>query len=109
MEKENICTSFSYHASQAGTVVTAEDSGGMLGLYVVIDYENGDRTRYLHCSVLLVTPGEYVLQGQPIAEVGDTGAATAPHLHFELIIAGTTIDPTVFLHEWTEEQRAMWR
>jgi len=96
------------HASQAGVVITAGDTGGDYGLLVVIQHENGDATKYAHCSALLVELGEDVLQGQPIAEVGNTGFSIGPHLHFELVVGGEKIDPEPFLQEWSDELRAAW-
>ncbi|MCL1830054.1 MAG: M23 family metallopeptidase [Oscillospiraceae bacterium] len=98
------------HAAQAGFVITAgwNDQAGNI---VVIQHENGDVTRYYHCSVLLVQLGDEVLQGQPIAEVGSTGQfSSGNHLHFELYIkdAGTEMDPSEILNDWTEEQLEIW-
>lgn len=59
---------------------------------------NGDvSTLYAHCSTILVNQGDYITQGQKIAEVGNTGRTTGPHLHFEIIRSGRTVDPQAIL------------
>ncbi|MBQ7905000.1 MAG: M23 family metallopeptidase [Spirochaetaceae bacterium] len=56
--------------------------GKQLGNYVIVNHENGTRTLYAHCSDINVSVGDIVDGGQMIASVGQTGAATGPHLHF---------------------------
>ncbi len=63
------------------------------GKVVIIDHDNGMQTVYAHCNKLYVNTGENINRGQLIAEVGNTGDSTGPHLHFELKINGNTIDP----------------
>lgn len=80
------------YASDGGTVVRAGYNGGY-GNCVDIDHGNGRVTRYAHCSKLLVTVGEQVYQRQNIALVGSTGNSTGPHLHFEVILNGSAVNP----------------
>ena len=80
------------YASDGGTVIVSGISGGY-GYCIDIDHENGKVTRYGHCSKLLVGVGEKVYQGQNIGLVGSTGNSTGPHLHFEIIVNGSPIDP----------------
>lgn len=71
-------------ATQAGRVDFADVAGGY-GLMVVLrHYEDTLESRYAHLARLLVTPGEWVEQGEVIGLVGSTGNSTGPHLHFEL-------------------------
>ena len=78
-----------------GTVSAASEEAGY-GKYIKI--ENGEiTTLYAHCSKLLVKEGEYIKQGQKIAEVGATGKATGPHLHFEIRRENRYIDPEKIL------------
>jgi murein DD-endopeptidase MepM/ murein hydrolase activator NlpD len=80
------------HAAQAGTVVRAENAGGY-GNLVVVDHGNGVQSRYGHLSHIDVKPGDHVEAGEAVGEVGATGHATGPHLHFELRRNGRAIDP----------------
>lgn len=84
------------YAADGGTVIQAGYSG-TYGLLVKIDHQNGQETRYAHCSKLLVKVGDKVFQGQHIAEVGSTGRSTGPHLHFEIRINGTPKNPYNYL------------
>ena len=62
-----------------------------------IDHGNGMQTYYAHCSSILVSQGQKVRRGERIALVGSTGNSTGPHLHFEVIINGSCVDPRGFL------------
>ncbi|HZK52705.1 MAG TPA: peptidoglycan DD-metalloendopeptidase family protein [Desulfosporosinus sp.] len=89
-------TGSSYCAAASGTVVSAGWGGGY-GNMIIIDHGNGVKTRYAHSSKLLVTVGQQVKQGQRIGLVGSTGNSTGPHLHFEVIINGSTVNPSTYL------------
>ena len=63
-------------------------------LHVVIQHDDGTKTRYAHCSTINVSVNQYVYNGQKIATVGSTGHSTGAHLHFEVYSNSTTrIDP----------------
>lgn len=79
-------------ASKNGTVVTAGWNNSY-GYYVTINHGGGIATLYAHNSSLLVKTGDKVSKGQPIAKSGSTGNSTGPHIHFEIIIDGETVDP----------------
>ena len=83
-------------ATAGGRVVFAGEKTGY-GNAVEIDHGNGLMTRYGHASKLLVKAGDIVLPRQPIALVGTTGRSTGPHLHFEVLINGSPVDPTAYL------------
>lgn len=84
------------YASCGGTVIQASYSGGY-GNCVVISHPDGRMTRYAHNSKLLVRVGQHVEQGQPIALSGSTGRSTGPHVHFELYINGSAVDPLKYI------------
>lgn len=63
------------------------------GNYVKIDHGNGMITRYYHLSKVLVNEGQSVTIGQKIAEVGNTGSSTGPHLHFGVQVDGEYVNP----------------
>ncbi len=79
-------------AAASGTVTIASWYGGY-GNYVYVDHGNGVGTAYGHNSELLVSPGQHVERGETIAYSGSTGWSTGPHLHFEVRINGTAVDP----------------
>ncbi|MDI6880631.1 MAG: M23 family metallopeptidase, partial [Desulfitobacteriaceae bacterium] len=83
-------------AAAAGTVVSAGWDGGY-GKMILIDHGNGVMTRYAHSSQLLVSVGQRVAKGQTIGLVGVTGNTTGPHLHFEVISNGSTLNPLSYL------------
>ncbi len=83
-------------AAAAGVVLSAERHPEY-GFMVEIDHGNDLSTRYAHASKLLVQAGAFVKRGQKIAEVGNTGRSTGPHLHFEVRVKGTAQNPNRFL------------
>jgi murein DD-endopeptidase MepM/ murein hydrolase activator NlpD len=72
------------------------------GNYVVVEHGNGVVTLYAHHKLNLVHAGDIVRRGQKIAEVGRTGNATGPHLHFELRIDGVQQNPLPALNDEEE-------
>ncbi len=80
-------------AADSGTVSYVRYSNTGYGYHLEINHNNGMRTMYAHASRILVEPGQKVLKGQPIALVGSTGDSTGNHLHFEVIVNGTKVDP----------------
>lgn len=84
-------------ASSGGTVTKAGWGGGY-GYVVYIKHPGGAETRYAHLSKVLVSAGQTVKQGQKIALTGNTGVSTGPHLHFELRLNGTPVDPYAYMN-----------
>jgi len=83
-------------AAQSGYVVFSGDYNDY-GQAVVIDHGLTLYTLYGHNSERLVTPGQYVVAGQPIARVGATGRVTGPHLHFEVHYNKQYLNPTDYI------------
>lgn len=83
-------------AAAAGTVVSAGWDGGY-GKAVRIKHADGTETLYAHNSALIVGRGEKVAAGQQIAREGSTGNSTGPHLHFEVRVGGSPVNPLAWL------------
>ena len=84
------------YATADGTVSEA-GYGSANGNYIVIRHGNGIQTKYLHLNKILVKPGKKVKKGQKIGLVGSTGRSTGPHLHYEVIKNGKTVDPETYI------------
>ncbi len=87
-------------ASDGGTVVTSKYSSSY-GNYIVISHGNGYTTLYAHLSSRSVAAGDNVTQGQVIGKIGSTGASTGPHLHYEVSVNGSRVNPLQFFAGYT--------
>lgn len=98
------------YAPADGTVIWADWKNGSAGNVVTIQHDgfvdkNGNpletviSTNYYHLLKFLVNDGDYVEQGEVIAEVGSTGGSTGCHLHWELMVDGVKVDPTPYLSD----------
>lgn len=84
-----------------GHPAVAADGGKVLhagwyydyGLHVRIDHGNGIVTTYSHLSAVKVKAGQLVTRGQTVGLIGNTGWSEGPHLHFEVVVNGTRVDP----------------
>lgn len=83
-------------AAASGLVTWAGKRGGY-GNLVEITHADSYVTRYGHSSRILVSKGQVVRRGQPIARVGSTGRSTGPHLHYEVLVNGKKVDPTEYI------------
>ena len=83
-------------AAAGGVVRTVAQHSGY-GNMLEIDHGEGLVTRYAHAQTILVSEGQLVTRGQPIARVGSTGLSTGPHLHFEVRKNEKALDPRLFL------------
>ena len=90
----------------SGTPIRAAGNGNVViagwvsgyGNYTCIDHGGGVSTCYGHQSAILVHVGQQVNQGDVIGRVGETGAATGDHLHFEVRVNGTPVQPLDWLN-----------
>ena len=92
-------------ANRKGTEVVATADGvvsfvgqqGNFGNLMVIDHGHGLSTRYAHLSKTLIKRGDNVTRGQTIAQMGNTGRSTGPHLHYEVRLNGIPVNPTKYI------------
>ena len=84
-------------AARDGVVSYAGSGYRGYGKLVILDHDGGFQTFYAHNRRLLTGRGVRVRAGQPIAQVGATGHASAPHLHFEIRLHGRPQDPSRYL------------
>lgn len=79
-----------------GIVTKAEFSNGY-GNLVVVQHGNGFETKYAHLNKIYVKKGQKVNYNEVIGEVGATGRATGPHLHYEVLYKGVSVNPMPFI------------
>lgn len=93
-------------AASTGTPIVSADGGvvefagfnsGGYGNMVIVNHMNGYKTVYAHANTVDVKVGQIVDSGDKIATVGNTGDSTGPHLHFEIILNGTNLDPELYM------------
>ncbi|HXJ47907.1 MAG TPA: M23 family metallopeptidase [Candidatus Acidoferrum sp.] len=89
-------TGTAIHSATAGIARIGLDPNGA-GNYVVVEVGSHARVFYCHLSEFRVRSGEAVSPGQVIGLVGATGLATGPHVHFEVQVEGTSVDPVAWL------------
>ena len=81
----------------ADGIVSWQGSRGGYGEMIEIDHGNGYQTRYAHNKELVVKLGDRIEKGQAIALMGSTGRSTGPHVHFEILRDGKTVNPANFI------------
>ncbi len=79
-------------AADSGKVITSKYSSSY-GHYIMINHGNGRTTLYAHMSKRYAQVGDTVSQGQVIGLVGSTGVSTGPHIHFEIAVNGSRVNP----------------
>ena len=89
-------TGTAIRATGGGTVIFSGWHTGGYGNKVIIDHGMGIQTVYAHNSSNLVTVGQQVNRGDTIARVGSTGRSTGPHVHYEVLVNGTAVNPNQF-------------
>lgn len=86
-------------AANDGTVVVAGYNSGGYGNYVIIDHGGGYTTLYGHNSSLCVSAGQKVTRGTVIAKCGSTGLSSGPHIHFEVRVNGSPVNPLPYVQK----------
>jgi murein DD-endopeptidase MepM/ murein hydrolase activator NlpD len=81
----------------ASGVVTFAGKRSGYGKLVEISHANGYVTRYGHHKEITVAPGDVVKKGEPIGQMGSSGRSTGPHVHFEVLKNGRTVDPASYV------------
>lgn len=81
------------YAYKSGKVIKVQYSNVSYGNMVLIEHNDGTKTRYAHMSSIIVSNGQYVDCGQRIGYMGSTGNSTGNHLHFEIIINNKAVNP----------------
>jgi murein DD-endopeptidase MepM/ murein hydrolase activator NlpD len=84
-------------SAAAGGIVIRAGQDRDLGRYVKIDHDHGVQTIYAHLSRSFVQVGDHVEKGNAIGAVGNTGNSFGPHLHYEILIKGKSVDPEQYL------------
>lgn len=84
------------HTPSAGAVVFAGDHGDR-GLMVLVDHGHDVRSHYGHLSKVSVRTGQWVERGVVVGFTGNTGRSTGPHLHYEILVKGRSVNPRAFL------------
>lgn len=79
-----------------GKVVFAGRKTGY-GNVVIIDHGYGKATKYAHLRDILVHKNQQVKRGEAIATLGNTGRSTGPHLHYEVLVSGTPVNPSKYI------------
>ena len=85
----------SIRSIRSGVVIGTGYEGGY-GNMITVDHGNGMVTRYAHCSSISVSYGQRVMAGQVIGAMGSTGYSTGPHVHFEVMLNGTHVNPRAY-------------
>lgn len=83
--------------SPADGIVTFVGKKPGFGVLVQLDHGYGLETIYAHADVATVRKGEMISRGDMIARVGNTGYSTGPHLHYEIRVNGTPVDPLYYI------------
>lgn len=87
-------------AAKSG-VVSISTKNRSYGNYVVVSHSDGTSTLYAHMSARSVSEGQTVKQGQKLGAVGTTGSSTGNHLHFEIRVNGSRVDPVSYFKDKT--------
>ncbi|MDE5965692.1 MAG: peptidoglycan DD-metalloendopeptidase family protein [Lachnospiraceae bacterium] len=87
-----VATGSSAVAAESGTVIAVSYNSAR-GYYCMVNHGGGLTTLYQHCSRITVSVGQQVAKGEEVAKTGSTGISSGPHLHFEVRVNGTPVNP----------------
>ena len=87
------------NAALDGKVIKAGYNSGGYGNLIVLEHENNIKTYYAHLNDIYVKDGDVIKKGDIIGSVGNTGNSTGPHLHFELRVNNTPVDPIKYIEQ----------
>ena len=89
------------YATGNGTVKEVEITRSRrgYGTQILIDHEFGYQTRYAHLDKVWVKKGDKIMRGQRIADLGNTGISTGPHLHYEVLYMGHHVNPINYINK----------
>ncbi|MEI6288166.1 MAG: M23 family metallopeptidase [bacterium] len=85
------------HAAGGGTVISVVYGRTGYGYHVIVDNGNGRQTLYGHLSSIYVKQGQEIDRGETIGLEGSTGRSTGPHLHFEVRVGGSRVNPLNYI------------
>jgi len=88
----------SVYATADGVVIAADTAFVGYGKMMIVDHGFGYQTRYAHLSNFIAKVGDHIKRGEAIANVGNTGQSTAPHLHYEVVLNGIQINPIHYFY-----------
>ena len=91
------------HAPAPGIVTLAEPDLYFSGGTLILDHGHGLSSSFLHLSRILVSVGDRVERGDPIAEIGATGRVTGPHLDWRMNLGEARLDPTLVVGPMPEQ------
>lgn len=94
-------------AVRDGSITFAGDMG-TAGLAIIVEHDTGLESRYYHLSRIDVKTGQHVQAGAPIAASGNTGRSTGPHLHYEVRVNGSPVNPLLY-YGFTESSSLAYR
>jgi murein DD-endopeptidase MepM/ murein hydrolase activator NlpD len=92
--------------SSGDAVVSRVGEDGVNGRYLILDHGRGVTSAYCHADAILVARGSTVRRGERVADSGNTGRSTGPHLHYQVELDGTPVDPLGLLGGTEERQAA---
>ena len=86
-----------------GVVIEADYSFSGYGNQVIVDHGFGYKTRYAHLHKISVKAGDKVKRAEMVGSLGSSGKSTGPHLHYEVLVRNSSVNPLNYFNDMTEE------